>query len=211
VRADLAEFRAVFRATVRRTAFLAVPISIGILVAAKPIVVAVFGERWSGAVAPLQILAVFGIVRTVSGVTGSVFQAAHRPQLNYQIGMWHAAVLFGMLYALAPTYGVTGVAWAEVVAAVASLVPSYFFTLRLLELPLRDLVADLLKPAVAALTVAVPLLLARTQISSLSPSALLLVLVAIGVAAYAVSLATIGRTELRTVVGAFRPPRPADS
>jgi O-antigen/teichoic acid export membrane protein len=211
VREDLAAFRTVFRATVRRVAFLAVPVSIGILVAAKPIVIAVFGERWSGAIAPLQILAVFGIVRTVSGVTGSVFQAAHRPQLNYQIGVWHAVVLFAMLYALAPTYGVKGVAWAEVVAAVSSLIPSYFFTLRMLQLPLRDLAADLLKPAVATLAVAVSLLLVRTQITSLPPVALLLVLVAIGVAVYGVSLATIGRSELRTVVGAFRPPRPADS
>jgi PST family polysaccharide transporter/lipopolysaccharide exporter len=201
---DVEQFRAVFLTTLRRIAFLSIPLSLGILIAADPIVVGMFGEPWRPAVVPLQILAIFGMSRTVAGATSAVFQASGRPQLNAQIGVWHSAVLFSSLYLLARPYGVRGVAWAEVIASVASTLPCYFFALKILELPLRELASELTKPAACAAAVAAALLATKVGVSSLPAVLQLGILTAVGFAAYGAGILTFGRSELSTIRRASR-------
>ena len=201
---DLEQFRAVFLTTIRRIAFLSIPIAIGILIAAEPLVVGIFGERWSPAVVPLQVLAVFGMSRTLAGATSAVFQASGRPQLNTQLGLWHSVVLFSSLYLLARPYGIRGVAWAEVAASVATMLPCYFFALRILGLPLRELLRELARPAAASAAVALALLATRMTVASLEPIEQFGILVAVGVAVYGGALLTFGRAELTTIVDASR-------
>ncbi len=175
------------------------------MIAADPLVVGVFGERWRAAdrTAPDPRGA-----RPVedpgrdhgAGVPGR----RGRPQLNYQIGLWHAAVLFGTIYALAPPYGIRGVAWAEVCASIASMLPCFFFASRILQLPLRNLAANVVKPCGSAALVAIVLLGAKTAVIHLPETAELVVLLVVGAAAYVATMLTFGRAELRTVVGTFR-------
>jgi O-antigen/teichoic acid export membrane protein len=204
VREDIAEFRSLFLSTLRRTSFVSIPVAIGIIVAADPLVVGIFGERWHAAASPLQILAILGVSRTLSGITAPVFQASGRPQLNYQIGLWHLAVLIGSLYALAPPYGIRGVAWAEICASIASTIPCFFFVVRILDVQVRDVLLSLAKPCVSAAAVALVLLAARSALS-LPDAATLAVLIFVGSAVYAATMLTLGRAELRTIVSAFRP------
>jgi O-antigen/teichoic acid export membrane protein len=201
---DADQFRQVFLTTLRRMAFLSIPISIGILIAAEPLVVGIFGAPWKPAVVPLQVLAVFGMSRTLAGATSAVFQASGRPQLNYQLGLWHSAVLFSSLYLLARPYGVRGVAWAEVAASVATMLPCYFFALRILELPLRELLAQLAKPAACSSAVAVALLGARVGVTALTPIVQFVILVLVGLAAYGAGMFAFGRSELTTIIQASR-------
>src|SRR5262249_18594584 len=82
---DRAAFRDAFLTNIRRVALVALPVGVGILLCADPLVVGLFGARWEPAVWPLRILAVFGILRAFAGSTGAVFQAAGRPQLVFQL------------------------------------------------------------------------------------------------------------------------------
>jgi O-antigen/teichoic acid export membrane protein len=201
---DLDQFRAVFLTTLRRVAFLSIPLALGILIAAEPIVVGIFGEPWKPAVVPLQVLAIFGMSRTFAGVTAAVFQASGRPQLNYQLGLWHSLVLFSSLYLLARPYGVEGVAWAEVAASLATVVPCFYFAIRILELPLRGLLADLVMPAACSAAVAVALLATRAGVAPLSAILQLVSLVVVGLAVYCGAMLTFGRSELSTIIQALR-------
>jgi O-antigen/teichoic acid export membrane protein len=198
---DLDQFRAMFLTTLRRIAFLSIPLATGILIAADPIVVGIFGERWRLAVVPLQVLAIFGMSRSFAGATAAVFQASGRPQLNTQLGIWHSVVLFSSLYLLARPYGIRGVAWAEVAASVATVIPCYFFALRILELPLRQLLSEIAKPAACSVCVAAALLAAEmgVGVTALESIAELGVLVVVGAAVYGAGLLTFGRDELRTI------------
>jgi O-antigen/teichoic acid export membrane protein len=75
---DKNAFRSVFVTNVRRIALVALPVGIGVILAAEPIIVGIFGAKWKPAVVPLEILGAFGIIRAFSGTTGAVFQAAGR-------------------------------------------------------------------------------------------------------------------------------------
>ena len=97
---DKAAFREVFLSNVRRVALFSLPVGIGILIAAQPIVIGLFGQRWEPAVAPLQILAVFALIHTFAGVTAPAIQAAGKPQLIVLLNVLHLGVLFAALIIL---------------------------------------------------------------------------------------------------------------
>jgi O-antigen/teichoic acid export membrane protein len=201
---DLTAFREAFLTNVRRVALVSLPVGIGILVAAHPIVVGLFGKRLEPAVAPLQILAVFGVIRAFSGTTGPVLQAAGRPQLVLLLNVWHLVVLCAALFTLTPPFELKGAASAVVVAAVASLVPAFRFALRLLDLPLRELLANIERPAVCSVPLLLGLLAVLASTRTLSPWIQLLMLVICGTAVYAASTLAFARGELRAITAAFR-------
>jgi O-antigen/teichoic acid export membrane protein len=166
--------------------------------------VGLFGSRWEPAVVPLQILAVFGVIRAFSGTTGPVLQAAGRPQLVLLLNVWHLAVLCAALFTLTQPFGLKGAAWAVVIAAAASLVPAFRFALRILDLPLRELLANVERPAVCSVPLLLGLLAVLASTHALSDWLQLLALVVCGVAVYSASTLAFARGELRAITAAFR-------
>ena len=203
---DLPEFQKTFLSNVRRVALFSLPVGVGIVVAARPIVVGLFGERWEPAVAPLQILAVFGLIRAFSGTTVPVLQAAGKPHLVFHLNVWHLVVLCAALFSLTPPFGLNGAATAATLAAAASAVPAYWLALRILHLPLRELIASVERPAVCSVPLAVCLLAVEASTRSLPAAMQLLFLVLCGAVVYAASVFVLARSELRTIAAAFRSP-----
>ena len=205
---DKDAFREVFLSNVRRVALFSLPVGVGILIAAQPIVLGLFGQRWEPAVAPLQILAVFGVIRAFSGVTAPAIQAAGKPQLILVLNLLHLGVLCAALFTLVPTFGLSfgleGAAGAVVIAAVASLGPAYRFALRLLELPFRRLIATVERPAVCSVPLIISLLAVSALTGSLPAGIQLLILVICGVAVYAAAILALAPGELRAISAAFR-------
>ena len=211
---DKAAFREVFLSNVRRVALFSLPVGIGILIAAQPIVIGLFGQRWEPAVAPLQILAVFALIHTFAGVTAPAIQAAGKPQLIVLLNVLHLGVLFAALIILTRRFGLNGAACAVVIAATASFIPAYWFALRILELPLRELIANVVRPAVCSVPLAISLLGVRALTDSLSSGMQLVVLVVCGVVVYVASALAFAGSELGAITAAFRssePPRAAST
>jgi lipopolysaccharide exporter len=204
MRGDLEMFRETFVTNLRRVALASLPIGVGILIAAEPIVVGIFGARWKPAVVPLQILAVFGIVRAFAGTTGAVFQAAGRPQIVTWLNVLHLAALAAGLFTLTPRYGLRGVAVAVTAAAVVSLLVSYRAALRILDLPLATLTHELARPLSCSLPLAAALLTVLMGTHGLDPGIRLVLLVVVGGCVYAGALATVGRREVSAIAAALR-------
>jgi O-antigen/teichoic acid export membrane protein len=203
---DRPAFRAAFLSNVRRVALVSLPVGVGILLAADPIVVGIFGERWEPAVVPLQILAVFGVIRAFTGTATPVLQAAGKPQLVLVLSVWHLAVLCAGLFTLTPWFGLNGVAAAVTLASVATLAPAFWLATRALELPLRQLITNVERPAACSLPLAVCLLAVRVPTDRLTAGIQLLLLVICGLTVYAGSALVLARDELQAITAAFRSP-----
>jgi lipopolysaccharide exporter len=201
---DRAAFRYAFLTNVRRVALFSLPVGVGILLAAHPIVVGVFGRRWEPAAVPLQILAVFGVLRAFAGTTGPVIQAAGRPQLIVRLNLWQLAVLCAALFTLTPPFGIKGAAVAVTLAAAAVLVPAMWLALRILELRLRELFANIERPALCSVPLAVCLFALQVPAGRLGAGLELALLVVCGTAVYLASALALARGELRTIATAFR-------
>ncbi len=201
---DLDAFRDAFLSNVRRVTLVSLPVGVGILLAAHPIVVGLFGARWEPAVAPLRILAVYGVLRAFSGTTAPVLQAAGKPHLVSVLSIWHLTVLSAGLFALTSPFGLEGTAFAVALAAAASLVPAYWFALGVLDLPLRRLLADIERPAVCSGPLVVCILAVQASTGWLTPWIQLLLLVVSGAAVYAAATFLLARSEMQAITAAFR-------
>jgi O-antigen/teichoic acid export membrane protein len=201
---DRFEFQRAFVTNVRRNTLIALPVGVGMIFAANPIVVGLFGERWVPAVAPLRILAVFGIVRAFSGTTGPVIQAAGKPQLVLLLSIWHLAVICAALFALTPPFGLRGAAAAVLIAGLSSLLPAFRFALRALGLPVRELISNIGRPALCSVPLAICLFILQFPIGGLAPGAQLALLVTCGAAVYGVAAVALARRELKAIAAAFR-------
>jgi hypothetical protein len=90
------------------------------------------------------------------------------------------------------------------VTALASLVPAYWFALRILELPLGTFAAELRRPLLCSLPLIAALSVLTLSLHGTGPVVRLLLLAAAGIAVYAVSVMTIARGEVRAITSAFR-------
>jgi PST family polysaccharide transporter/lipopolysaccharide exporter len=201
---DVHAFREAFLANVRRVALVSLPVGAGIFLAAHPIVVGLFGARWEPAVAPLQILAVYGLLRAFSGTTVPALQAAGKPHLVSVLSIWHLTVLTGGLLTLTPRFGINGAAVAVVVAGAASLLPGYWLALAVLDLPFRQLIANIERPVLCSAPLVVCILAVQASTGELSSGLQLLLLVFCGAAVYAATMFVLARSELRAITAAFR-------
>jgi lipopolysaccharide exporter len=201
---DQAAFRDAFLANVRRVALFSVPVGVGILLAARPIVVGVFGSRWEPTVVPLQILAVFGVLRAFAGTTAPVMQAAGKPQLITGLNVWQLAVLCAGLFTLTPAFGIDGAAVSVTLAAAAVLVPSMRLVLQILDLRLRELLANIERLVLCSVPLAVCLVALQASAGGLDDGLELALLVVSGAVVYFASALALARGELRTIAMAFR-------
>jgi len=201
---DRAAFRDAFLTNVRRVALFSLPVGVGILLAAHALVVGVFGARWEPTAVPLQILAVFGVLRAFAGTTAPVIQAAGRPQLIVFLNVWQLIVLCAGLFTLTPAYGINGAAVAVTLAAAAVLVPAMWFALRILELRLLELLENIERPALCSVPLAVCLVVLQFPTGGLADGVELALLVVCGTAVYLASALALARGELRTIAAAFR-------
>ena len=98
-----------FLVSLQLTAMTTAPIMAGMIVSAPHMIRGLYGERWAGAVLPLQILCLVGLPRAVHSLAGPVNRACGRvyTELWLQIG-FATAVLAGAV--VGATRGITGVA-----------------------------------------------------------------------------------------------------
>jgi PST family polysaccharide transporter len=174
---------AAYRRGVAAIALLAGPASATLAVLGFEIVHVVLGSQWSGAVAPLQILALGMVFRTsykmsesISRATGAVYRRAWR--------QWIYAVLVLLGVSIGRRWDLAGVAWGVLGALTVNYFLMAHLSIKLAEMTWRDFwhahVPALRLTAVAA-SIAVLLKTTLDQ-AGLSP---LLILVSTGTAALA--------------------------
>ena len=102
---------------VQTAALITAPVMVWIVVSAPHLIIGVYGERWAGAVLPLQLLAAAGVPRAMLGLAGAVAQACNRvsSEMPLQIG-FALAITIGA--AVGSRYGLPGVAVAVSIAIV---------------------------------------------------------------------------------------------
>lgn len=114
---DPRRFRQAYLLSVQVTCLVTVPLVAALAVAARPLILTLYGERWAGTVIPLQILCFAGPFRGIYNVAGAVSHAAGRvyAEMVRQVGF---AVLVVAASIAGLRYGISGVAAGDAVAMV---------------------------------------------------------------------------------------------
>jgi O-antigen/teichoic acid export membrane protein len=127
------------------------PVSVGVAVIAQPLVQVLLGEKWLGAVPIIQILALTGGIFAATSNNVSACFAVGKPQIAVLFPTLRLVLLIPLVLVLTREMGFVGAAYAELIAAVGSLVVSYPVLFRALRVSSRVYLASLWRPLSAAL------------------------------------------------------------
>jgi len=133
IQGDPGRIREAHLKTLRAVATVTVPLLAILFVAARDFVVVFYGEQWTPAVLPIQIMCFSGFVKGLASVTQPVFLSKGRPDLEMKLTFFRLLV-FVVSVSMGLRYGIVGVSVGVLVFSVVNLVPTFFLADRLLAL-----------------------------------------------------------------------------
>ena len=96
---------------------LSIPASFGILVVAPEFVNIVLGEKWLPAIPALQVLCIFGLLRSIAATCGPIFQATGNPKILRDFAFLKLILFLIVVFPLINRYGVLGMSLAMTLPA----------------------------------------------------------------------------------------------
>jgi len=137
--------------TVRYVSWVTMPIAIATILFAPEFIQGLYGETWAAAILPLQLLAGYGLIRSIAANMGSIFRAMGKPQWLTYIAAWRLVTMLVFLYPVTVRWGINGVSALSVSVAVVDFVISASLVGRLVDAPWRAYARILIPPGAAAL------------------------------------------------------------
>jgi lipopolysaccharide exporter len=104
--------------TLKFIAFLSFPMAAGVAVLAPDFTHLFLTDKWMPMVPAMQVLAAFGLIRSISATTGSIFQSIGRPDISTKLQFVRVVVLASIIYPFTSMWDITGTALAVVAVAV---------------------------------------------------------------------------------------------
>lgn len=126
---DIALLKRIYLQTMRMTASVNFPIYIGLFFFAPFIVTVMLGEKWAAASPLLQLLSLWGLLRSIGNPVGSLLFAKGRADLAFK---WNFVLLLltGPTVFFGSHYGVFGMAAAVTGLMAILFVPNWYFLVR---------------------------------------------------------------------------------
>jgi O-antigen/teichoic acid export membrane protein len=119
-------------------ALLSFPIAGGFFFLARTFTQLILGAKWLPMVTALQILLVWGLVRSIGAASGALFSGMGRPDLNTKLQFVKMVFLAALIYPMTTTWGITGAAVAVLIADLPVDAVSIYLANRMVESPLRN-------------------------------------------------------------------------
>lgn len=113
------------------------PMAMGMSLIAHDFVLVVLGDKWSGVIAPLEILACWAGVRSISGLVMPLLYVTGNSRIAMLNGLLCFAI-YPMGFWVGSHWGVIGLAWAWVLVQPLTLIQPYKYVLRATQLSLWD-------------------------------------------------------------------------
>jgi len=114
---NISRLREGFLKVLQITALVVFPMSTLIFILAHDFTRIFLGERWLPAALVMQVLSIWGLVRSLKASGGPIFRATGRPEVVTKLQFARLILLLGLLYPLTRRFGIIGTAWAVTITA----------------------------------------------------------------------------------------------
>ena len=189
------DLRRGFLASVRVVELFAVPICLGLLIAADPIVRVVFGDQWLEAIPVLRVLAIYAWVYSLGYHVGGFYKAIGRPDILLRLSMLTLVIILPCLL-IGARFGLIGVATGHLVAVLIRRIISLGLATRLVNVSLADILGELRSSLLGAMVMG-PIVLAVSYLATdLNPFLQLTFIVLAGALSYLLALWGLERDNL---------------
>ncbi len=168
--------------------YIALPMSVGLLLTADDFVRLVLGSQWDAVFLPLQVLSLYMAVNSAQILLSHVLLWTGWFRANMWLTILTVAVLPVCFY-VGVHWGVAGVAWAWTIGFPLTTIPALLLVGRIIDTRLREYLAALRAATLACLAMSACVLLVRHLLpADLADAPRLAMLVTTGVASYSVAL-----------------------
>lgn len=147
---SIADLRRAFLKTMNLSTSISLPAASGIAVLAPLLVPTVLGPNWVEMTAMMQWLAIAGFVLNLSTNVGYVFMATGSPRYLVFINSMRAMIFIPAFCVLVPVYGLAGIGYALLLAAIVLLLVTQVAITRLLVLGRFDMVKTIGRAVLAS-------------------------------------------------------------
>jgi len=199
------ELRRGFLASVRIVDLMAVPICLGLLIAADPIVRVMFGNQWLDIIPILRVLAVYAWVYSLGFHVGGLYKAIGRPDISLRLSILTLLIIVPSLL-IGARFGLIGVAIGHLMAVLIRRIISIGIATRFVNVSMADIFREL-KPSFLSASVMAPVVIAVLYLTTtLNPFLQLAIVISSGVISYLSVLWWIDRENLLRFARMIRVP-----
>ena len=96
-----------FRKMIEMISVINIPVIIGMILFAEPLINLFYGQKWSEAIIPFQILSIFVLFRSIGSPASSLYNAIGKPKIGFYFTLIYLGPFFLTLY-LSSFYGLIG-------------------------------------------------------------------------------------------------------
>lgn len=112
LQADRPALKRAYLRTMQLVFLVTLPATVGVILTAEALIHVVYGPKWSPAVLPLQILVLFGLLRSMTSINGYFFEGIGLPKLSMYAGLFRLACLLPIIVPMTMKFGLAGAAIA---------------------------------------------------------------------------------------------------
>jgi len=165
-------------AVMRDVALFATPFCIGVAVAAPELIMVVFGAAWMGALVPLQVMALLGVIQAPFAQAGLAYTVSRETGKMFRWFLLSTPAIVLSFFAGLP-WGITGVSIAYALTWIALLTPMLRIAASVLNISSLSLAKEGLTGIALGVAASVPLLITYAVAKALALPALTVLLVTI--------------------------------
>jgi len=135
---NIPKLREAYLKVLQFTAFLSFPIAGLIFVLARDFTRIFLGEKWMPMVPAMQVLVLWGLIRSMGATTGSVFQGIGKPEVITKLQFVVLALLVISIYPLATRWGILGVSLAVIFSTSMPNLVAFYKVIKVIQCSTRD-------------------------------------------------------------------------
>jgi len=144
---NLPRLREAYLKVLQITAFISFPLA-GLIFILAPDFTSIFlGEKWMPMVPAMQVLAIWGLMRSIGATTGPIFYAKGRPDLATKLQVLNLVLLGGFVYVLTIRLGILGTSIALASVAVLTCPIHFYIIMKFTQCKAWDFYKQLCIPA----------------------------------------------------------------
>lgn len=167
LQSNLSRLRESYLRVLQFTAFLSFPMAGLIFVLASDFTGMILGEKWMPMVPAMQILALFGLMRSLGATTGPIFLSIGKPHIAAKIQFAILILLCILIYPLSMHWSITGTSLAVLLSGLLPNLFAFVMTSRKIECNIYHIVKIIAFPLINTVVFMILLFLLKSCLASL--------------------------------------------
>ena len=159
---NLPGLRDAYLKTLQFTAFISIPLAVGIFALAPKFTTIFLTDKWMPMVPAMQMLCIFGVTRSIGATMGPILHSVGRPKIQTKLSSIQLITMAMIIYPLTIQWGILGTSLAVVIPNILILVLITKETRNIIQFTHRDFSRLIIIPVSAALLMALAVFLAQT-------------------------------------------------